>query len=207
METAKQLQRGLEKLHISLTALQQQQLLTLLAWLQKWNKAYNLTAITDPSKQVSYHLLDSLAVLPHLKASRLLDVGTGPGFPGLPIAIAWPDCDVTLLDSNSKKTRFITQLVAHLGLTNVKIVHNRAETFSTDIPFDAIISRAVSSVSQLIEWSKQHCSCDGRYYLLKGEQPELELAGLALPAQVISLAVPGITRERHLVIVDNKDAS
>ena len=203
MTLLQQLQRGLDALQIELTQAQQAQLLSLLSLLKKWNRAYNLTAITAPSKMVAYHLLDSLAILPFIQGSQLLDVGTGAGFPGLPLAIANPAWQVTLLDSNSKKTRFLIQAIAELELTNAHVIHSRAENFFTETRFDAIISRAVGSVSQLIEWASHLCSCHGRYYLQKGEDLNAQLQELSQPFQIIPLSVPGITRKRHLIVVEN----
>ncbi len=178
-----------------------EQLIEFLYFLQKWNKAYNLTAITDPDKMLTHHLLDSLAIAPHLTGDRVLDVGTGAGFPGIPLAFTHPDKHFTLLDSNGKKTRFLVQAVTEFGLKNVEVVQSRVEDFTTEACFDAITTRAVGSVADIIS-NSQHLLCpDGHWFFMKGLLPEQELERVKQPFEIIPLQISGLDEERHLVIV------
>ena len=151
----KTLQSGLSQLQLTVSTEKQTQLLVYLQLLQKWNKTYNLTAITDFEKMISYHLLDSLSVVPYLTGKNIVDVGSGAGLPGIPLAIYFPDKKFTLIDSIGKKTRFMTQAVRELGLANVQIFNGRAEEYQTPHCFDTMIARAVASVDVLIAISKR----------------------------------------------------
>jgi 16S rRNA (guanine527-N7)-methyltransferase len=176
----------------------------LLALLNKWNKAYNLTAITDPDEQISKHIADSLSILDDLQGHTILDVGTGPGFPGLPLAIACPDKQFTLLDSNSKKTRFIQQAINELKLQNVQLVHARVEQFQTDPGFDCIVSRAFSRITLFLEASRHLIAPHGRWLAMKGEYPQNELNEIPqdfLIEYVRKLDVPGLGATRHLISI------
>jgi 16S rRNA (guanine527-N7)-methyltransferase len=178
-----------------------------LALLAKWNRTFNLTAIRDPETMVSHHLLDSLSVLPHLPrrpGARLLDMGSGGGLPGLPIAIVRGDLEVTLLDSNAKKTAFIQQAIAELGLSNARVVTSRAESFVAPVPYDAVISRAFADLATFARLALPLLAPDGRLLAMKGALPADEIA--ALPPGVTveaapALAVPGLAAQRHLVIL------
>ena len=196
-----QLQSGVEQLGLSLSDQQYEQLSQHLVLLKKWNKAYNLTAITDLSSMVTEHTLDSLAVMPYIKAERLLDMGTGAGFPGIPLAIALPDCDITLLDGNGKKTRFLTQVAHELNLKNVTVVHSRVESYREELGFDAIISRAVGEMAQMMKDSAHLLVPGGHYYWMKGQLPEAELQQLQHPYSIQALDVPGLAKQRHLITV------
>ncbi len=196
-----QLDTGCAALSIDLSEAQKQQLLDYVALLVKWNKVYNLTSVRDPSQMLSRHILDSLSVLPYLNAPSLLDVGTGGGLPGIPAAIVRPDCAVTLLDSNSKKTRFLQQVKAELGLHNVTVVHGRVEQVSLP-KFAIITARAFATVDDIIKLAGQHCEQNGRLVLMKGVYPneELQFDSKAFRLQdVVSLDVPECEGERHLV--------
>lgn len=196
-----QLQRGCESLDIALDQTQQQQLLEYVALMHKWNKVYNLTSVRDPAQMLSRHIIDSLSVLPYLDALSLLDVGTGGGLPGIPAAIARPDSAVTLLDSNSKKTRFLQQVKAELGLSNVTVVHGRVEQVSLP-KFAIITARAFASIDDIIALAGQHCEQGGQLVLMKGVYPAEELqfesADFRL-GDVVTLKVPACDGERHLV--------
>ena len=177
MSQALDLEKGIKSLGLELSITVQNKLLDYLALLQKWNKVYNLTAIRDPGQMISHHLLDSLAVLPHLKPRLWLDVGCGAGLPGLVLAIARPDWQFTLIDSNSKKTSFVQQATIELGLQNVKIYCARVEELNADLKFDGIISRAFAETSSFIEMTRHLMAEQGRWAAMKGT-PDQELQRL-----------------------------
>jgi len=196
-----QLEQGCQALAIDLSQAQQQQLLDYVALMAKWNKVYNLTSVRDPAEMLTRHIIDSLAILPYLNAPSLLDVGTGGGLPGIPAAIARPDCAITLLDSNSKKTRFLQQVKAELGLSNVTVVHGRVEQVSLP-QFAIITARAFASIDDIIRLAGQHCQPGGELVLMKGVYPEQELQFDSQAfhlRDVVSLTVPACDGERHLV--------
>lgn len=206
MKLAEELQRGIGELELQIDGEAQETMLNYLALLVKWNKVYNLTAIRDPQQMVSYHLLDSLAVLPHLDGGRWLDVGCGAGLPGLVMAIARPNWQFTLLDSNSKKTGFVQQAVIELGLLNVLVRCARAEDFQAAERFDGIISRAFTGLGDFIRITRNLISEQGRWIAMKG-LPEQELAGVpndCLIERVVTLSVPGLDAARCLVIAKPK---
>lgn len=200
------LKRGLTFLKLCLDKRAIEQLIDYLMLLEKWNRVYNLTAVRDPAKMVSHHLLDSLAVLPQLAgAQRLLDVGSGAGLPGIPLAIARPDCSMTLLDSSHKKTAFLRQATAELGLKNVAVVCERAEAWQAEPKFDLILSRAFAELGEFTELSSHLLAAGGRLVAMKGLHPFEEIErlpqGVAL-REVVKLEVPGLHAERHLVIME-----
>jgi 16S rRNA (guanine527-N7)-methyltransferase len=181
-----------------------QRLLAFVRLLAKWNSAYNLTAVRDPEEMVTRHLLDSLVLLPYVQGPRVLDIGTGPGLPGIPLAVARPDCAFTLLDANAKKTRFVTQAVGELGLKNVDVVQARVENYRPAQKFDTLVARAFSSIADMLENARHLCAPHGRFLAMKGVYPEAELA--AIPAdyavsEVAALQVPGLKAARHLAII------
>jgi len=189
---------------VPLPAADRQRLLVFVRLLAKWNAAYNLTAVRDPEEMVTRHLLDSLVLLPYLHGSRVLDIGTGPGLPGIPLAVARPDCAFTLLDANAKKTRFVTQAVGELGLKNVDVLQARVENYRPEQKFDTLVARAFSSIAELLKSAQHLCAPGGRFLAMKGVYPEEELA--AIPAEfavseVLALKVPGLDAARHLAIV------
>ena len=197
-----ELQRGIAQLEIVLSVEAQSKLLDYLVLLHKWNKIYNLTAIQEPQKMVSHHLLDSLAVLPYLWPSRWLDVGCGAGLPGMILAIARPDWQFTLLDSNSKKISFVQQAIIELGLPNVSVQCARVEDWRSAKLFDGIISRAYTELGSFLRSTSHLLAEHGRWAAMKGS-PEKELAGMPVGCKVervISLQVPGLQAARSLVI-------
>jgi 16S rRNA (guanine527-N7)-methyltransferase len=201
---AEELTLGARELGVDLTEAQHEKLLGYLALLIKWNKAYNLTAVRDPDEMVSRHLLDSLSVVPFIEGERQLDVGSGGGMPGIPIAILFPDMKVTCLDSNGKKTRFLTQVKLELKLDNLEVIHSRAEAFKPQVPFTGIISRAFSSLEDFTQWTRHMGDKETRWLAMKGLHPADEL--VALPADfhlesAQALAVPGCQGQRHLLIL------
>jgi 16S rRNA (guanine527-N7)-methyltransferase len=178
-------------------------LLTYLRLLERWNRAYNLTAVRDPREMVARHLLDALAVLPWVPAGRLLDAGTGAGLPGVPLAIARPDLEVTLLDSAGKKIRFLNQVRRELGLPNIRPVQARLEDYRPEAPFDAIVSRAFASLADFAAAARR-LTGGALLLAMKGRHPagELqELPGWVQVRAVRKLEVPGLQEERHLVIM------
>jgi 16S rRNA (guanine527-N7)-methyltransferase len=199
---SEELQQGCEQLEIVLNAEAQRVLLEYLALLHKWNKVYNLTAIRDQQQMVSNHLLDSLAVMPYLWSGRWLDVGCGAGLPGVVLAIAQPDWQFVLLDSNTKKISFVQQVIIELGLHNVVVCCSRVEMWQTTQRFDGIISRAFSGLGEFIERTRQLMEVNGRWAAMKG-LAEHELTGVpegCRVERVIPLQVPGLRAARSLVI-------
>lgn len=202
MKEHEQLSAGISELGLTLNEVAVEKLLAYLALLHKWNKVYNLTAIRDKSDMVSHHLLDSLAVLPHLWKGRWLDVGCGGGMPGLVLAIAEPDWEFTLLDSNTKKTSFVQQVVIELGLTNVSVYSGRVEQWKPAYKFDGIISRAFAELGDFLQLTRHLLAPNGRWAAMKG-QPEPELGAIPQDCEVervIPLNVPGLSAARSLVI-------
>jgi len=204
MKLEQRLHQGLQAMGVDLPPGSEDRLLAYLRLLEKWNRAYNLTAVREPTQMVGRHLLDSLAVLPYLRGARVLDVGTGAGLPGIPLALARPAQHFTLLDSNAKKTRFVTQAVHALGLSNVTVVHARAETFQPSERFDTVIARALASIPDMLAATRHLCATGGRWLAMKGVFPQEELAGIPMEytAEVKPLRVPGLEAARHVVIIE-----
>ena len=204
MSAADQLKRGLIALGLTLERDIQQCLLDYIALIEKWNRVYNLTAIREPEKMVSRHLLDSLAVAPHLHAKRLLDVGSGAGLPGIPLALAKPDTHVTLLDSNHKKAAFLNQAVMELKLKNAEVCSERVESWQTQNRFDVIISRAFSDMGEFVRITRHLLAPGGMFAAMKGLHPYEEIDKLppgCKVQQVLPLAIPGLEGARHLVLI------
>lgn len=198
---AEDIQRGCAGLGLAPDAVAAERLAALIELLAKWNRVYNLTAVREPHAMVVRHILDSLVVLPFLTRGRLLDVGTGAGIPGLPIAIVRPDLCVTLLDSNAKKLRFVRQAGAELELSNVKIVAQRMQQYRPAQAFDMVISRAVASIGELYRDTARLVRPGGRFLFMKGAGPHKEIAGFTAPGElhIEVLQVPGLDAKRHLV--------
>lgn len=203
---AEELAHGAQALGVDLSAQQQEQLLAYLALLIKWNKAYNLTAVRNPDEMVSRHLLDSLSVLPFVaeRGASWLDVGSGGGMPGIPLAILFPERQFTLLDSNGKKTRFLTQVKLELKLANLEVIHSRVEEFRPDVPFAGICSRAFSSLQDFSDWTRHLGDDHTEWLAMKGVHPDDELQALPADFRLQSthvLKVPGCQGQRHLLIL------
>lgn len=204
MSLRAELEAGLARLGLSLDAPRVEALLAYLDLMAKWNRVYNLTAIADPQRMLSHHLLDSLAVLPHIDAGRLLDVGSGAGLPGIPLALARPELKVTLLEASQKKAAFLQQAAIELKLDNVEAVHARAEDYRPRSPFPRIISRAFSELADFVRLTAHLLAEGGRWLAMKGLYPQVEIGRLegARVIEVVRLAVPGLDAERHLVILE-----
>ncbi len=210
---ARTLQSGLQKMGIGLTQQQQNQLLEYLELLQKWNKTFNLSGVKDPSAMVSRHLLDSLSLVEFMptagtadqRRQTIIDVGTGPGLPGIPLAICFPDVDFILLDSNGKKTRFVFQAKVALGLSNVHVENCRIEHYQSPTQIDIVISRAFSSLAEMVNKTRhlqQQQSTKMRWLAMKGLSPDAESAALPAGVQVqktLRVHIPGDPGERHII--------
>ena len=204
MTLAQQLARGVIELGLTLPAGAQQRLLAYLELLQKWNRVYNLTAVREAPRMMSQHLLDCLAAAPHVGAATLLDVGSGAGLPGIPLAVALPESRVTLRDSNHKKAAFLRQAAMELELVNVQVVCERVETWKAAAAFAVVISRAFSDLAEFVSLAGRHAAAEGRLVAMKGVHPYEEIAQLPRGwqlLQVIPLTVPGLRAQRHLVSI------
>lgn len=181
---------------------QRQLLRQYLQLLQRWNKVYNLTAVRDPVQMLPLHIGDSLSVARYIRGANCLDVGSGAGLPGIPLAITQPERQFTLLDTNGKKTRFMQQAVLELGLKNVNVIQTRVESWQPVAPFDAVISRAFASLSDFVTFTGKHLAEGGILYAMKGRYPDSELAELPAGWNVVAqhtLHVPGLDAQRHLL--------
>lgn len=203
---AAELAQGAIELGVEISPEQQAQLMAYMALLVKWNKAYNLTAVRNPDEMVSRHLLDSLSVAPYVNdaGDNWLDVGSGGGMPGIPLAILFPGKQFTLLDSNGKKTRFLTQVKLELKLANLQVIHSRVEGFTPDQPFSGISSRAFSSLKDFSNWTRHLGDGDTQWLAMKGVHPDDELQELPDDFTLVKtqvLKVPGCQGQRHLLIL------
>lgn len=196
------LQTGLVDMGLVISELTQQKLLDYVALIHKWNKVHNLTAVREPEEMITLHLLDSLAVLPHIQAERLLDVGSGAGLPGIPLALCLPELQVTVLDSSHKKASFMRQAKAELEIANLEVVCTRVEQFKPDVQYDVIISRAFSDLNLFTSLSRHLCKPGGQWLAMKGQLPHDELAQISIqPSKIIPLQVAGLEAQRHLVFL------
>ena len=204
MTLAAELARGVDTLHIPLGDDVQPKLVAYIALLHKWNRVHNLTAVRDVAQMLTHHLLDSLAVVPHIDGERILDVGSGAGLPGIPIALALPRARVTLLESSHKKSAFLNQAAIELGLANVTVIHERVERWQPAEQFDVVISRAFADLSEFASLAGHHCRDGGVLAAMKGVYPFEEIRNLPpdyAVRQVIALDVPGLDAKRHLVLI------
>lgn len=198
----RQLASGATELGIALDATQREQLLALLRELQEWNARFNLTAIRDPAGMLRKHLLDSLAVHAHLQGASAADVGTGAGFPGLPLAITNPARRFTLIEATAKKARFVEHAVERLRLANVAVVNARAENYRPPARFDAVLARALGTLSEFVRVAGHLCAPQGKLLAMKGKFPQAEIDELPPGWRVAALRrvrVPGLDAQRHLV--------
>lgn len=203
-ELSAKLKNLLKQTALSLTEQQEKQLVQLVLLLNKWNKAYNLTSVRDPMEMLVKHILDSLVVSPYLQGNHFIDVGTGPGLPGLPLAIVNPDKQFVLLDSLGKRISFIRNAVRELGLTNVETALSRVEEYQPDHQFDGVLSRAFASLKDMTDWCHHLPHQNGIFYALKGQYHQQEIDELSANfevSEVIELQVPELIGERHLILV------
>jgi 16S rRNA (guanine527-N7)-methyltransferase len=205
MTYAAQLAQGIAALGLEIPAEIQTRLNDYLALIAKWNRVHNLTAVRDSAKMVSVHALDSLAILPYLQAASVLDVGSGAGLPGIPLALMWPHARVVLLDSNHKKAAFLRQAAIELGLKNVEVVCERVEMWQPAQKFELVISRAFSDLPEFLKLAGRLCADQGVVAAMKGVYPDEELAQLPATFKLraaIPLKVPGLSAERHLILLN-----
>ncbi|MGP1666681.1 MAG: 16S rRNA (guanine(527)-N(7))-methyltransferase RsmG [Rhodanobacter sp.] len=196
------LEQGINALGLTLPPDAVPQLLAYQALLERWNAAYNLTAVRDPAEMITRHLLDSLAILPFVQGDSLADLGTGPGLPGIPLAIAAPGRKILLVDSNGKKVRFLREAIRSLKLTGVSALQSRVEDVSGQ--FDCITARAFASLADMLGWGGHLLAADGIWLAMKGKQPDDELPGVPQGFAVRgihTLVVPGLDAERRLVVL------
>ena len=196
------LQEGLDALRISQEF--HTPLLQYLLLLKKWNQAYNLTAVRELPAMVTRHVLDSLAILPYVQGTRVLDVGSGAGLPGIVLAIVNPSLQIVLLDSNGKKTRFLSEVKRQLHLSQVTVVQSRAENYREGVSFDTVVSRAFSELHPFIEWTRHLIAQQGIWLAMKGQYPESELLAITQPFTVYPYEVPGLDGQRCAVVIQNK---
>lgn len=204
MNAGEALAHGAAELHLELSADIRERLMRYVALLKKWNKVYNLTAVQGEQEMVSRHLLDSLAVVPYVDARSILDVGSGAGLPGIPLALALPQSRVSLLDANQKKAAFLRQAAIELALENVKVVCERVETWQTHERFEVVISRAFSDLRKFLALAGRLCAKGGVMATMQGTFAQDQLAQLPDEFEldrVVPLKVPGVSAQRHLVLM------
>lgn len=193
------LESGIAALNLNATDEQVDRLCAFIKLIEKWNKAYNLTAIRNREEMARLHILDSLAIVPFVEGERIIDIGTGAGLPGIPLAIWLPEKSFMLLDSNSKKTRFVQQAVLELKLKNVQVLNSRVENYRPEQRYDAVLTRAFASLPDIIDLTAHLLTQDGILLAMKGQTPEVELAEIAAKKSIVPVHVPGIDAERCLI--------
>ena len=193
------LQQGLQELKLTANDKQIDLLLAFIKLIEKWNKAYNLTAVRNLEDMARLHILDSLAIIPHIEGSHIADIGTGAGLPGIPLAIFLPDIKFTLIDSNSKKTRFVQQAILELDLSNVSVIHSRVENIQIEKLFSSLILRAFSNMQTIVALTRHLIDESGIVLAMKGLNPSEELIDFTEQYTVIPVKVPGVDAERCLI--------
>lgn len=203
-EIRDRLAQGVSEIDIEIDDKRQHAMLAYLDLLKRWNRVYNLTAIKSDRELLTHHVLDSLSIVPYLHGERIIDIGSGAGLPGIPVALACPQLQVTLIDSNAKRCRFLRQVKAQLKLQNVAIVQQRVEAYRSDEKFDSLVSRAFSSLLSFVASSKHLLADGGQLIAMKGQWPGDDSTVLPdgfMIANVIDLTVPGLSETRHLIVV------
>lgn len=196
------LAKGIKNLELTLTDEQQHKLVGYVLLMHKWNKAYNLTSVRDPMEMMVKHILDSIAIAPYVDKQRIIDVGTGPGLPGMPLAIVFPEKQFTLLDSLGKRVRFMKQCAHELSLSNVTPIQSRVEEHKPDPLYDIVLSRAFASLKDMLHWCQHLVDSEGRFLALKGQFPQEEIDEVSSHYQISrteNLTVPNLVGERHLI--------
>ena len=203
------LAQGIEALSLNIPEPVQQKLIQYIQLIDKWNKSFNLTAIRNIDDMLTLHILDSLAVVPYIKADRVLDVGAGAGLPGIVLALCYPDKEFVLIDTNGKKTRFMTQAKIELGLANVEVVHARVDEYQPLKPFDAIISRAFASISDMLDYVDHLVAAERTTVLAMKADSEEEISNIAETCKsnwqighIHELSVPGLQAKRQLIAIN-----
>lgn len=205
MKLERKLLQGLRALNVEMDVIARAKLLQFLELLERWNRAYNLTAVRDIEQMLPRHVLDSLSVAPYVRGPRVLDIGTGAGLPGIPLALALPAHQFVLIDRNSKKLRFVRQAIHELGLKNVEHVHGAVEDYRPPVRFQTLIARALTAIPDMLTGCRHLCAADGIVLAMKGLYPGAELAALNggfTVRDVVRLTVPGLDATRHLVILE-----
>tara|TARA_R110000868_G_scaffold158036_3_gene385779 strand:+ start:28917 stop:29582 length:666 start_codon:yes stop_codon:yes gene_type:complete len=205
---AKLLADALKQGNIDARGVEQEKFIQFIELMIKWNRAYNLTSVRDPKQIIARHIMDSLAIMPWVTGQNILDIGTGAGLPGIPLAIMLPDTEFVLLDSNGKKCRFLVQAIRELQLDNVSVVKERVEEYFPGHKFDQIVSRAFSSISDMVLLSHHLCASDGDFMAMKGIYPQAEMADIPNGYRITgahALEVPGLDGERNLITLKFED--
>ena len=196
------LQHGLKELAITASENQLNSLLAFIQLIEKWNKAYNLTAVRNKEDMARLHILDSLTVLPFIEGGRVADIGTGAGLPGIPLAIFLPEVEFLLVDSNSKKTRFVQQAILELKLTNVTVIHSRVEQITPEQPFSTVIMRAFASLTEIMQLTSHLLDKQGILLAMKGQKMNEDMEAISHPYSIIPLSIPGVEAERCLIKIE-----
>lgn len=204
LDLTQEIKKHLTKIDINFSEEQVKQLNTYVNLLDKWNKAYNLTAVRNINEMVERHIVDSLSIVNYITGERFIDVGTGPGLPGIPLAIMYPNKQFFLLDSNGKKTRFLHQAKMELLLENVQVINQRVEEYQPEQLFDGILSRAFSTLIDMLKTTEHLCQEEGHFFAMKGVYPETELQQIKKPYKVQKIDWLDNQVERHLVIISQK---
>lgn len=194
--------KAVVSLDLDVSEQQKDQLINFVLLIHKWNKAYNLTSVRDPQQMLIKHIIDSIVVAPYLTQQRYIDVGTGPGLPGIPLSIMHPDKHFVLLDSLGKRVRFMKQAGFEMGLTNIEPVQSRVEQYQSDLPLDGVLSRAFASIKDMLHWCQHLVDSQGEFLALKGQYPEQEIALLPEGFEVVEsveLDIPALDGDRHLI--------
>lgn len=196
---------GIAALHLTLDEEKAAKMLSFIDLMGKWNKAYNLTAIKSKPEMIKLHLLDSLTVLPYLNGERFIDIGTGAGLPGIPLAISLPHVEFTLLDSNAKKTRFVQQVVLELKLSNVKVVTSRVEDFHPEQRYNMVLTRAFAELAEIMQSTRHLLAENGKLLAMKGRFTDAEFGRFNNQSTIIPVQVPGVEAERNLICIGLND--